>query len=673
MARNTLAPGGYIGGEPPRRPYFNQLSGVWKLEDAMERQRAGTWANPLGIEDLFSTYLYTGNSSTQAITNGIDLAGEGGLVWIKNRTNVGSHALFDTVRGATKDIRSNSTSAESSNANYLTAFNSNGFSLGSDNLVNGTAGNSGGDYASWTFRKAPKFFDVVTYTGDGVAGRTVAHNLGSAPGCIIIKKLNQNSNWQVYHQSLGASAFIIQNLSNVQVTGNTDRWNSTSPTSTVFTLGNSVNVNDNGDTYVAYLFAHDAGGFGDSGDESVVKCGSFSGTGFVNLGWEPQWIMIKPYSQTYNWEIYDNMRGMGQPAGASSGQALRPNTSSAESSGSSISFEATGFTQTTFGASYPCIYIAIRRGPMKAPELGTSVMNTVLYTGSNSAQTITGVGFSPDTVWLKCRTQGANNSWWFDRVRGAYSLDPPSLQAESNRNSLYTFDYGGMDGFRLPSGGHDGSSSGQSHVGWCFKRAPSVFDCVAYTGTGSSTLTLAHNLGVEPEFIIQKCRSNSFEWWCWHKDLSGATGYIWLQSNAAKGSSTSTWGNTLPTTTQFTVGGGLNTSARTFVTYLFATCPGVSKVGTYSGSNSTVNIDCGFTTGARWVMIKRTDSTGHWYVWDTARGIVSGNDPFVLASQLSNENSSTDYIDPYSPGFSLPGGNPDVNTSGGTYIFLAIA
>jgi hypothetical protein len=156
-------------------------SGTWSLQEAFSYVKAGLWPTagnqkPL-IEDVFSTYLYTGNGSTQTITNGIDLAGEGGLVWSKARSATQVHTLFDTERGATKSLFSNLTNGEITLGDALTGFTSSGYTLGADASgpnING----SGTTYASWTFRKAPRFFDVVTWTGDSVAGRSISHNLG---------------------------------------------------------------------------------------------------------------------------------------------------------------------------------------------------------------------------------------------------------------------------------------------------------------------------------------------------------------------------------------------------------------------------------------------------------------------------------------------------------------
>jgi hypothetical protein len=136
------------------------------------------------------------------------------------------------------------------------------------------------------------------------------------------------------------------------------------------------------------------------------------------------------------------------------------------------------------------------------------------------------------------------------------------------------------------------------------------------------------------------------------------------------------WNSTAPTATQFTVAtdNAVNGSTKTYIAYLFATLDGISKVGTYSGTGYAVNVDCGFTAGARFVLIKRTDSNADWYVWDSTRGIVSGNDPYWLLNSSAVQVTNTDYIDPLNAGFTVTSSAPAaLNTSGGTYLFLAIA
>ena len=158
------------------------------------------------VDDVFSTFLFSGTGSNQTINNGVDLSGEGGLVWGKCRNNVNWHYWFDTERGAGNVMYSNSTNAQgSTGTSYLYAFNNNGFSMGPGISV------SGQNHVGWSFRKAPGFFDVVTYTGNGTAGRTVSHNLGSVPGMIIVKSTTSVENWFVYHRSNGATKWMALN------------------------------------------------------------------------------------------------------------------------------------------------------------------------------------------------------------------------------------------------------------------------------------------------------------------------------------------------------------------------------------------------------------------------------------------------------------------------------
>jgi hypothetical protein len=225
---------------------------------------------------------------------------------------------------------------------------------------------------SWTFRKKAKFFDIVSgLTSDGSGNLPeFNHSLGSTPGCVIMKATDSGSNWVVYHNGLsggGANQYIQLNQTNAA----TNATGFGIATDTTFEVGaGSALVPDV--TYVAYLFASDAGGFGDDGSESIIKCGSFTGASDVNLGYEPQWILLKRSSGVNDWWIFDTMRGW--LAGSDTASVLRPNLSNAElSTGFDTKITSTGFT-TALTGTY--IYIAIRR-PMKTPESGTEVFAPV--------------------------------------------------------------------------------------------------------------------------------------------------------------------------------------------------------------------------------------------------------------------------------------------------------
>ena len=644
---------------------------------------AASAAKSLYVDDVMSTYLYTGTGAAQTITNGIDLAGEGGMVWVKSRSATTDHFLFDTVRGALNEINSNKTEGQASLADSLTAFNADGFSISSATGI----GVNAATYASWTFRKAPKFFDVVTYTGTGSA-RTVAHNLGSVPGMIIVKRTDTTGDWQVYHRANTAAPetdYLVLNSTAATVDSNT-RWNDTQPTSTVFSLGTEATVNASGGTYVAYLFAHDAGGFGESGTDNIVSCGSYVGNGsatgpVIDLGWEPQWVMIKRADNIGNWNISDSMRGI--PTGDAS-QLFQANSSAAESTATSVSLLSTGFQVITTssagnasGGDY--IYLAIRR-PNKPPTSGAEVFSSVARTGTGANATVSG-GFVTDTVIQGNRTSttaGDKFGAW-NRLRGTgYNItNTTAAEVSGGTTVIQSSPWDVMDGYKVGTTSTLTNASGSTFINWMFRRAAGFHDVVCYTGTGAAR-TVEHNLTVAPELMIVKKRVGSVttSWIVYHKDLGATQVCILNVANAA--SVSANWDNTAPTSSVFSINnfGSMNTSGDTYVWYGFATLPGISKVGSYTGTGTaSVNqINCGFTAGARFVLTKRTDSTGDWIVWDTARGIVSGNDPYLLLNSTAAEVTNTDWIDPLSSGFELSdaSGN-NANISGASYIFLAIA
>jgi len=638
----------------------------------------GVAAVPNYIEDVFSTWLYQADgSSTQTINNGIDLAGEGGLVWIKSRSNATGHVLVDTARGSPYVIQSNSTNAQGNWTNEFGSFSSTGFTV-PYNTVYGETNFQTRTYTSWTFRKQPKFFDVVTWSGNtSSSNRRIAHNLQATPAFIIIKNTTNADNWYVYTASTGTNGLLLLNTTDGVSTGG-NPWSTVAPTSTDF--GYNENSIGNSGNWVGYLFASNAGGFGLTGTDNVISCGSFttdsSGNATVNLGYEPQWLLTKVADTADNWVIADQMRGF---TASNSYESLRPNSSAAASTIPGYSVTSTGFTAAQGGGPFTYIYIAIRRGPMKVPTSGTSVFAASTYTGDDSSnREITGLSFTPDLMINAMRAEnGSGRSpagfYWFDRLRGKGArLRSSQTLAEYLVGPAY-------EGVNFNSYSVD-AASGESnynpalYLTHLFKRAPSFFDEVCYTGLGYPTaLTNTHNLGVAPEMMIVKNRSNTQSWFVYHSAMGNAQ-EMYLNQSASQQPTTYDWNSTTPSATTFTVNSSTNNSGQTYVAYLFATCAGVSKVGSYTGNGTTQTINCGFTGGARFVLIKRTDSTGDWYVWDSARGIVSGNDPYLLLNSTSAEVTSTDYIDTYSAGFEISSSAPSaINASGGTFIFLAIA
>ena len=320
--------------------------------------------------DYFNTKLYTGNGSTQSFT-GVGFQPD--LIWVKSRSNTEPHIWTDVVRGANKNIRSNATSSEFTDANNITSFDSNGFSVGTGGAVNENTYT----FASWNWKAGTSFtndasatgigsidssgsvntdagFSIVSFTAGG-ANATVAHGLGAVPKMIIVKCRAASSTWSVYHASLGATKFL--RLEDTSAVGTeAGWWNNTTPTSSVFTIGGNHSAN----TQIAYCFAEKQG---------YSKFGSYTGNGnadgtFVYTGFKPAWVMTKISSGTGQWGIADNKRGV-----APSGEFLFADSSGATNSApNNFDFLSNGFkpradyaAMNTSGATY--IYMAFAENP----------------------------------------------------------------------------------------------------------------------------------------------------------------------------------------------------------------------------------------------------------------------------------------------------------------------
>ena len=635
--------------------------------------------DPVYVDDVFSTFLYKGNNNISAnvINNGIDLSSEGGLVWIKDRGNTGDHFWYDTERGIARYLRSSSSNSETNTSNYgLQSYNSNGFSLGG-NWLGENATNA--DLVSWTFRKAPGFFDVVTYTGNGSpSGQTISHNLDSIPGMIIIKRVNTAEAWAVFHRSTGNNYHMrLQS----HVPGYTQNKITGGSATSFQVMDADGMINGNGDSYVAYLFAHDDARFGENNDESIIKCGTFNsdsnGHYTVDLGFEPQFLLIKQTSGGGgNWLIADSMRGMGV---ASVSPLYASNTSSEGNSPGEgyLNLQPNGFKSTLnfLGASQTFIYMAIRR-PHKPHETAAEVFH-VAQSIANAVPT----AVSPFPVDMAISTYAGGQTQV--RANSARLMQGKQLymdvgDAQTN-TSNFNFDY--------QNGVRELSINGYDH--YMFRRSPGFFDVVTWTGdeqaTGSDGYKIQpHGLGVAPELIIMKNRTNTWDWWSWHKDLTHhndgtkISKYVMVSTTDAELALFSPTGQAplLPDANNFYLASGtqLNQATYPYIAYLFASKPGISKVGVYTGTGNNIDVDCGFTSGARFVLIKRIDSASNWYVFDTVNGITSGNDNFFALDDRAVYSMASDYIDPLNAGFTVTAPPPQaLNTNGGKYIFLAIA
>ena len=269
--------------------------------------------------DYFETKLYAGNG-----VSGTEITGVGfqpNFTWIKNRSAGLSHVLSNSVSGNNKFLSSNGTAAESTDTAKFQIFLSDGFRVGSHSGVNA----SGNNYASWNWKEtATAGFDIVSYTGNGSNPRTISHNLSAVPKMIIIKNRDQGTDWNIYHQAIGNDKTILLNTTNASFSSSV--WNSTTPTSSVFSLG-ANDVNTDTKNYIAYCFAEKQG---------YSKFGSYTGNGstdgtFVYLGFKPAFLIVKRTDATSNWRLWDSTRSTFNVAD----KLLFPDTSDQELTSSS--------------------------------------------------------------------------------------------------------------------------------------------------------------------------------------------------------------------------------------------------------------------------------------------------------------------------------------------------
>jgi hypothetical protein len=340
---------------------------------------ATTFAVPDGRVAMAAT-TYTGNGSTQAVSNAVNSVGmQPDLVWIKSRNQATNHALFDSVRGTGKVIQSNTTAAEATDNTTLTAFNASGFSLGAaagSYVVNtstytfvgwcwkagGTAvSNTAGSITSSVSANTTAGFSVVTFTGNTTAGATVGHGLGVAPGLILIKARTGAYDWTVYHSAIGATKYLILDGAYAALT-DIQAFNNTAPTVNVFSLGSAVWANNSG-AMVAYCWAPVAG---------YSAFGSYTGNGsadgpFIYTGFRPRWVMRKrtDSSTDGSWIIYDTSRIVYN----ANNLVLFAESTLAEVTGAPIDILSNGFklrdsaAGNTSGATY--IYAAYAENPLK--------------------------------------------------------------------------------------------------------------------------------------------------------------------------------------------------------------------------------------------------------------------------------------------------------------------
>ena len=626
------------------------------------------------IEELFNTYSYRGNATgtgtDNQIVNGIDNRTEGGMVWIKNRTQAVSSLVFDTLRGGQVEIKSDSQQAQQGPyTDYnIKTFNTNGFTLTGNG---GNTNENNKDYVAWNFRKCSKFFDIVTYTGTG-SNRTVSHNLKSTPGVVLVKNLTDAQNWVMYHRSVGNTGALLLDDAGA-ITTASSYWNDTSPTDAVFTVGTDNMMNGNGKSYVAYIFAHEEEAFGPDSDKKIISCGSYTGTGSaglsVTLGFEPQWIMIKNADRAAtNWAIFDSLRGL--PV---DGDDFTLSANSNHADGAAVNYidpTSTGFiVQTTShddtnqsGDEYTYIAVAAQSGALMNPDsitAGTQVFAPLQGSGTTNCPPGTySTNFRSDFMFWK-NVSNTDVGYTASRKSGTKYVRTDH-SATASTSSDYVWD------------SNVGMGSGLIYNSWHWRRH-SGFELMSYNGNGSAT-AYAHNLGGVPEFMIFKNMDTGHDWMAWHKDLNGGTNaeqyFMNMNTGGAESTSTDFLNNTAPTATHVTLGAGgqANGSGDQNIGMLFRSVSGISFVSSYIGNDSASgpSIDCGFQPRLIW--IKRTDNTSNWMLYDSNRGF---NKCYFTNSNEAQETATR--LTVTSDGFDITSAASVINNNGSRFVFYAHA
>jgi len=627
---------------------------------------AGVGLPKIYADDVFKIDRWKGDGNIRAINNGVDLSGEGGMVWIKG-TDLGSDWVVGST-GLSDDqcLCLNTQGAVQTAATKFRTLNSNGFTVGGDNEVN----NSAFEYISFSFRKQEKFMDIVEYTGNATA-RAIPHNLGCVPGMIIIKSKDQSREWIVYHRGVGNDASMKLNTHDAKNTS-TSWWNNTTPTDTHFTVGNMGDVNSSGANFIAYLFSHNEAAHGEEGDLPLVACGSYTGTGSdidINFGFEPQFWIVKNTQENQPWVVsnstyafgYFNATG-GHPTDA---ETINTDANTAMSTtnariyqtpnGINIRSESQDFLNDS-GKDY--IYFAVRQAVglvAKEVDAGTDVFHTTTSNGQDCPPGSFNTGFEAD--FFLTRPRGSSSDWYAaTRKSGTRRWLPNSTSGNNTADSNYVWD--------SSTGAGNGFSGSDSF--WAWKRSRG-FDVQWNGSLGAGTY--GHSLGQVPEMIwVGNLSQNDWHGVGHHKlRTADPWNYVAYMDTTSTGNAGSGyWNNTAPTTTQYTLGSNTAMSSGGIMVCLWCSVPGISKIDDYNGDGSSSNaVNCGFQP--RYVMIKRVDDGSDWKVWDHDRGTN------MLRLNTSNAQVNDNLVSFTSTGFTLISPDGTVNASGGRYIYHAQA
>ena len=599
------------------------------------------------VEDYFDVTFWQGaGSSNTNIRTGVDLSssGNGGMVMIKSAIQR-DWSVTDTVRGVNSQLASNRNYAQTTETDHVTHFLDYGFTLGADDRVNRSGTNS----LAFTFQKKSKFFDIQTWSGNSTAGRQIFHQLGQTPSMVWIKRTDQSASWMVWHKSLSdPTTYALYLDADNANHSNTNYWNSTAPTSTTLTVGSHYNINASGGSYVAYFF-------GDYEDEnSLISSGTFTGQGMsyvdVNVGFEPQWILMKRWDGNGNWICFNHKTGLvnEEPYTVDHDAPVYLNHDYGWSEANwGVSVKADGFRvqgNNISASGHYYIYTAIRRPFMGEPTNYKDVFNYDVHVNdSNNPLMGREMNYPCDFGWWNYQpASGSNYAYWdmrFNarilsknelRFRNNYEMSSPNLThpeyyAMFNQPLNTGLTVNAQANARTDLGWYTSAISGVNS--WGFTRWKGICDIQTYRTTGTSNLnTVKHNLGAVPEFMFTKALyGGTNDWMVYHKDQASSNAHQYYMSfnsqSSANNQNTNVWGNAVPTDENFKVYTDSNNNHTAYGSCVwvgFSSYPDRVDVGYYTGTGGTSNrsIQTALSGTVRMILIKPASQNGGWYWTD---------------------------------------------------------
>ena len=672
---------------------------------SFSKRLLSTGTAPFVASQNFKHITYSGNDAVGHQITGVGFKPD--MVMIKPRNQTENWNIYDTTRGATKQLLPNSTAASTTQSQTIQSFDSDGFTLNGDNNVNKeginysawcwkanggvTSSNTDGSITSTVQANTAAGFSIVTWTGTGSNG-TIGHGLDSAPEWLVVKRTDGAGQDWVWKNdvALGAARGIYLNDSGCEVTDSTF-WNGSSANSTTFPVGTSDRTNGSGDDYIAYCW-HSVTGFTNSTTGSQYSGNGSSNGPLINLGFAPSIIIIKSkdcVAQAQNWLIYTKDTNEYLSIDNTNQAAANSGTYKIDFLSNGFKVSGTGSGINTSGRSYN-YYCWAEDPDEESPTLANS-FNIETYVGNGgNPRSVSGFGFSPDFLWIKKRNS-ADDNVFFDSVRGPQQeLISNSTAAEATKSgdAIISFD---TDGFTTGNNGAINANS-DDYVSWIWKAnddEPTIntngsidsvtsvndnagFSIVSYTGDGNSARTVGHGLSAKCDLVIIKGRDSADKWLVQLPQI-GDNARMVLEGTAGKtdDSSTTQAGNA----TVFGIGNdnAVNKNGDRFIAYCFRNVTGYQKIGTFTGDG---NNDRTITTGFKpdFVMIKSTVGNDNWRLYDTRRGVDEGG--YLEPNRTDGDDTSNaPNLLMTSTGFTITSGGVTAgnNANGNLYFYWAIA